>query len=206
MKFKLVPIKSIIKKHYIGKVYDLTVEHDHSYNVNGIIVHNSVCETRLRTGIGVPQVTAIVESFRVASGVPVVADGGIRYAGDIAKALAAGAESVMIGSLFAGTDEAPGQLHVGGVWPNQEYFKMYRGSASESAKRIHNGGPHHVEGAAKLIPCKGSVLKIVRDIIEGVQSSMSYVGATDVPSFKQKAIFIRTTNAGIVEASPHLLG
>ena len=177
------------------------------------IGNGSVCSTRLMTGIGIPQVTAVMDCFDravaasagVGQSIPIVADGGIRYAGDVAKALAAGAESVMIGSLFAGTDEAPGQLHVGGVWPNQEYFKMYRGSASENAKRIHNGGPHHVEGAAKLVPCKGSVSKIVRDIIEGLQSSMSYVGAVDVPSFQQRAVFIRTTNAGVIEALPHLL-
>lgn len=110
--FKLTKINSIKKKSYTGKVYDLTVEDNHSYIANNIVVHNSLCTTRIMTGVGIPQITALQETSKVADtyGIPVIADGGIRYPADIAKSIAAGADSVMIGSLFAGTKESPGTI------------------------------------------------------------------------------------------------
>ena len=141
----------------------------------------SVCETRIRTGVGVPQFTAICECAEYAEihdlDVPIIADGGIRYPGDVAKALAAGAETVMIGSLFAGTDEAPGETLVAGKWPYVRHQKIYRGSASATAKLQQFGHANHVEGATKIIDAKGPVENIINDIIDGVTSCMSYVGA-----------------------------
>lgn len=162
----------------------------------------SMCETRIRTGVGIPQLSAIAWVSQVTS-VPVISDGGIRTPGDVAKALAIGADSVMIGSLFAGTDEAPGEVFVTGEWPFEKKYKMFRGSASASAKMIVKGEVTHVEGNAMMIPFKGSVSKIVKDIEDGIKSSMSYVGAKNLTEFRTLAKFIRITNAGLIEAHPH---
>ena len=133
MNFKLVSIKNIEVKECKEKTYDLTVENDHSYNIQGIVVHNSACSTRRETGVGVPMITSIQDVVKTAQlhDIPVIADGGIRSAGDIAKALAAGADAVMIGSMFAGTQESPGD-----VYQDQKMYmyKVYRGSASFEAK------------------------------------------------------------------------
>jgi IMP dehydrogenase len=156
------------------------------------------------TGCGIPTLQSIFDIAEVAK-VPFIADGGIRYPGDVAKALAAGANAVMIGSLFAGTDEAPGDIFVGGQWPNIKRMKVYRGLASATTKLMYNGAANHVEGASKMVETRGSVTKMISEIVDGVTSSMSYVGAIDISSFKKNAEFIRVTNAGIFEARPHLL-
>jgi IMP dehydrogenase len=162
----------------------------------------SMCETRVRTGIGIPQLSALQAIVEVAT-IPVISDGGVRFPGDVAKALGAGADTVMVGSLFAGTDEAPGNVVIAGQWPNERRMKMFRGSASATAKLDVNGNTNNVEGASKLIETKGSVKKIVSDIMDGVRSSMSYVGAQNLSEFRSKARFIRITNAGLMEAHPH---
>ncbi|MBW3545348.1 MAG: IMP dehydrogenase [Bacteroidetes bacterium] len=162
----------------------------------------SMCTTRVRTGIGVPQITAIQNVCSVAS-VPVISDGGIRSSGDVAKALAAGADTVMIGSLLAGTDEAPGNFFVTGDWPNEKKFKVYRGSASMSIKLATKGTADNVEGTATLVPVKGPVANVVKTLCDGIRSSMSYVGAMDLTTFRQNAIFVQVTNAGLAEAHPH---
>jgi IMP dehydrogenase len=164
----------------------------------------SVCETRVRTGVGVPQLQAIVDTAYEVD-VPVISDGGIRYPGDAAKALAAGADTVMIGSLFAGTDEAPGEVFVDGQWPNVRHMKIYRGLASATSKLLHKGAAEHVEGASKMVPSRGSVSTVVSDIMDGIKSSMSYVGAHNLDSFRDRAVFERITAAGLNEAHPHLL-
>lgn len=171
------------------------------------IGNGSVCETRLRTGVGTPQVTAIMDCADVASeyGVPVIADGGIRWPGDVAKAIAAGADTVMIGRLFAGTDESPGEIIKLGEWGKEKKYKKYRGSASRSAKLDRGEKDSNVEGTDKLEPYKGPVGDIVRDIIDGLKSSMSYVGALNIAAFKEKAVFQRVTPSGIREAYPHAL-
>lgn len=164
----------------------------------------SMCETRVRTGVGVPQLQVIMDIANAGIvRVPVISDGGIRYPGDVAKALAAGADTVMIGSLFAGADEAPGEVFVAGQWPNTKTMKMFRGSASATAKMAVNGNSNHVEGASRMIESKGPVANIVRDIMDGVKSSMSYVGAHTLDEFRAKAQFIRITGAGLTEAHPH---
>ena len=162
----------------------------------------SVCETRIRTGIGLPQLQSVIETASSVS-IPVISDGGIRYPGDAAKALAAGADSVMIGSLFAGTTEAPGEIFVAGTWPDDRSMKVYRGLASATTKLKYAGAASHVEGASKLVESRGPVSHIVKDIIDGITSSMSYVGAANLEEFRTKSRFIQVTPSGLAEAFPH---
>lgn len=164
----------------------------------------SVCETRIRTGIGVPQLESVLEAVSVAK-VPVISDGGIRFPGDVAKALAAGADSVMIGSLFAGTDEAPGEYFIDGEWPYTKKMKIYRGLASATTKMMYAGAASHVEGASKMIESRGPVSRMISDLTDGVTSSMSYVGAKNLSEFRTQSRFIRITPSGLAEAHPHLL-
>jgi len=173
------------------------------------IGNGSLCETRIRTGIGIPQVTALIESIRAVeeSGidVPIIADGGIRMTGDVAKALSLGADSVMLGSLLAGTRESPGEIHRMGIWPNEQLFKKYRGSASAEVKQVHGLEEKNVEGNSKLIPYKGKVERIISDINDGVRSAMSYVDATTIEEFQAKSEHVLITQNGLIEAKPHLL-
>jgi IMP dehydrogenase len=166
----------------------------------------SVCETRVRTGVGVPQLSAVMDvRAHTDKFIPVISDGGIRYIGDVAKAICAGADAVMVGSLFSGTDEAPGDIHVSGKWPNASRYKIYRGSASESMKIASGTSRSHVEGTAKMVPLKGSVVNIVNDIVDGLKSAMSYLGSDNITDMQANAEFIKITHAGMAEALPHLL-
>ena len=173
------------------------------------IGNGSLCETRIRTGIGIPQVTALIESVRAIEeagiDVPIIADGGIRMTGDVAKALSFGVDSVMIGSLLAGTRESPGEIQRMGMWPNEQLFKKYRGSASAEVKQVHGLEEKNVEGNSKLIPYKGKVERIINDISDGVRSAMSYVNATNITEFHLNSEHILITQNGLVEAKPHLL-
>jgi IMP dehydrogenase len=167
-----------------------------------------VCTTRIVAGVGVPQLTAVSDCSGL--DVPVIADGGIRTSGDIAKALAAGASSVMIGSMFAGTKESPGEIEQ----HPQGLVKRVRGMASFEAlerRALREGtevdaeyfeqrAPEGVEG---IVAYKGSVGPLVLKLIAGVRSSMSYVNATSIAEFQQNAQFIRITNAGLTESHPH---
>lgn len=195
---KLIEITKIEKKHYTGKVYDLTVNNTHSYNIGGIAVHNSLCTTRIKTGFGVPNVTALEEIVSVAT-VPVMADGGIRTSGDIAKALALGASTVMLGSLLAGTEEAPGKI----IETSNGLYKRYRGSASLETKISHNLEERNVEGESTTIPYKGGVRFILNGLIDGIKSALSYYGANNLEEFNPE--YVQVTNSGILEAKPHLL-
>jgi IMP dehydrogenase len=158
----------------------------------------SLCTTRIKTGFGIPNVTAITQIQTVAT-VPVMADGGIRTSGDISKALAIGASTVMIGSLIAGTEEAPGKV----IEKNGSLFKRYRGSASLETKVTHGQAARNVEGESTVIPFKGGVKYIITDLLDGVKSALSYAGAKDLNSFNPDIVQI--TNAGQLEAKPHLL-
>ena len=173
------------------------------------IGNGSLCETRIRTGIGIPQVTALIDSIRGVeeSGidVPIIADGGIKMTGDVAKALSLGADSVMLGSLLAGTRESPGEIQRMGMWPNEQLFKKYRGSASAETKKAHGMEEKNVEGNSKLIPYKGKVQRIINDINDGVRSAMSYVNATTIREFQAKSEHVLITQNGLIEAKPHLL-
>ena len=170
------------------------------------IGNGSLCETRIRTGVGIPQVTALLDCVTAADtyNCPTIADGGVRYIGDVCKGLACGADSVMLGSLLSGTKETPGDISKVGKWPNEQLFKKYRGSASFDSK-IDRGESENVEGNSRLIPYKGKVRRIMGDIKEGIKSSCSYVGATNLDEFRSLAEFIKVTEAGQVEAKAHLL-
>jgi IMP dehydrogenase len=171
----------------------------------------SICTTRLISGVGVPQLSAILETVSVASkkSVPVIADGGMRTSGDIAKALAAGASAVMLGNLFAGTDESPGKV----VVRNGKKYKEYRGMGSKSViegaagkERYFTHGRKAVpEGVEALVPYRGPLADVVATLTSGIQVGMGYAGAATIPEFVRKARFIRITHASIAEGKPHSL-
>ncbi|MDO8522319.1 MAG: IMP dehydrogenase [bacterium] len=171
----------------------------------------SICTTRIISGVGVPQLSAILEvvSVAVKKGVPVIADGGIRTSGDIAKALAAGASAVMLGNLLAGTDETPGAI----VEKDGKRYKEYRGMGSKSViesaagkERYFTHGRKAVpEGVEALVPYKGPVADVVATLTSGIQVGMGYVGARTLAEFHTKAKFTRITNASITEGKPHSL-
>jgi IMP dehydrogenase len=135
----------------------------------------------------------------------IIADGGVKITGDVAKALSLGADSVMIGSLLAGTRETPGEIQRMGMWPNEQLFKKYRGSASAEVKQVHGLDTKNVEGNSKLIPYKGKSERIINDIKDGVRSAMSYVGAEDLSDFHSYSDHVLITQNGLIEAKPHLL-
>ena len=170
------------------------------------IGNGSLCETRIRTGVGIPQVSALLECVAIADtySVPVIADGGIRNIGDVCKGLACGADSIMLGSLLSGTKESPGEIEKVGKWPNEQLYKKYRGSASLDSKKSR-GDKKNVEGNHKVIPYKGKVKRIINDIREGLRSSFSYVGANNLSEFHSKVELIQVTRAGNIEGQPHLL-
>jgi len=179
------------------------------WGVDGLRVgigNGSLCETRIRTGVGIPQFSALLDICSITDdyNVPVIADGGIRNVGDICKGLGCGADSVMLGSLLAGTKETPGDVTKVGEWPNERLYKKYRGSASIDSKG-DRGESRNIEGNSKIIPYKGKVKRIISDIRDGISSSCSYVGARDILDFQSKCEFVQVTQAGVVEAKPHLL-
>jgi len=166
----------------------------------------SICTTRIIAGVGVPQLTAIAEVAEAAGGVPVIADGGLRYSGDIVKALAAGGDTVMCGSLFAGTDEAPGEkVEADGVW-----YKGYRGMGSVDAMKAGSADRYFQKDVKKLVPegvvarvpCKGSVTEVIYQLSGGLRSGMGYVGAADLQAL-HRAQFVRVSGASLRENHPH---
>jgi IMP dehydrogenase len=172
----------------------------------------SICTTRIVAGVGVPQITAIhnVAEALKNSGVPLIADGGIRYSGDIAKAIAAGANLVMLGGLFAGTEEAPGEIE---LYQGRSY-KSYRGMGSLGAMQQGSSDRYFQEGessADKLVPegvegrvpYKGTVIAVIHQLMGGVRSSMGYVGAATIDDMRSKAEFVEITTAGVRESHVH---
>ena len=169
----------------------------------------SICTTRVVAGIGVPQITAIYDAACVAEkhNIPVIADGGIKYSGDIVKALAAGANVVMLGSLFAGCEEAPGATE---IYQGRQ-FKVYRGMGSLGAMECGSKDRYFQEGAKKLVPegvegrvpYKGLVADTVFQLCGGIRSGMGYCGCPDIPSLHERAKFVRITGAGLKESHPH---
>ncbi|MFC7222561.1 MULTISPECIES: IMP dehydrogenase [Halalkalicoccus] len=172
----------------------------------------SICTTRVVSGAGMPQITAVAEVADVARehDVPVIADGGIRYSGDAIKAIAAGADAVMLGSYFAGTDEAPGRV----ITMNGKRYKQYRGMGSVGAMRS-GGGDRYLkdeptdneeyvpEGVEAATPYKGSVESELHQLVGGMKSGMGYVGAATLPEFKERSRFVRVSSAGQTEGHPH---
>ena len=172
----------------------------------------SICITRQVAGSGVPQLTAIIECASAArpSGTPIIADGGIRFPGDVAKAIAAGAQSVMIGSMLAGTDESPGMI----MTRRGHRYKASRGMASleaniERNKREGNDltreeiEDYVAEGVEAAVPYRGKAREVLNQLVGGLQSGMSYSGARTIEEFQEKAIFMRMTGAGLKESGPH---
>ncbi|RMF94408.1 MAG: IMP dehydrogenase, partial [Nitrospinota bacterium] len=170
---------------------------------------SSICTTRVVAGIGVPQLTAISECAAVSEqyGIPIIADGGIRYSGDITKALAAGAHSVMIGSIFAGTEESPGEK----ILYQGRSYKIYRGMGSLGAlesgsadRYFQKQGTDLVpEGVEGMIPFKGSLSSLVHQLVGGLRAGMGYCGCRSIPELRQKATFIKITHAGLRESHVH---
>lgn len=168
----------------------------------------SICTTRVVTGVGIPQISAILAAVS-ASSVPVIADGGVRFSGDVAKAIAAGASAVMIGSLFAGLDESPGQLV---LWRGRRY-KEYRGMGSQgamlagSASRYFQdaSAPRKMvpEGVEGRVPYRGSLSEFVYQIVGGLRQGMGYCGCCGIDEFREQARFVRVTGAGVAESHPH---
>jgi IMP dehydrogenase len=163
----------------------------------------SICSTRIQTGHGVPNLTAIMECASVAMSAALVADGGIKNAGDAVKALAAGADFVMLGSMLAGTDEAPGDVVESLAHGTR--FKSYRGMASREAQEEWRGKSSAPEGIATMIPCKGSVVNIFNDLVGNIKSGLSYSGARNISELQAKAEFIKQTSAGQQESATHIL-
>ena len=171
----------------------------------------SICTTRVVAGIGVPQITAISESASVARryGIPVIADGGIKYSGDIVKALAAGADSVMIGSLFAGTAETPGQV----ILYQGRRYKLYRGMGSMGAMKEGSKDRYFQnnteesklvpEGIEGRVPFKGSLAEMVYQFVGGLRSGMGYTGCRNITELQEQAQFVRITSAGLRESHVH---
>ena len=172
----------------------------------------SICTTRIVTGVGMPQITAVSEAAGAleAMGIPCIADGGIRYSGDVAKAIAAGASSVMMGSVFAGTDEAPGEIE---LFQGRSY-KSYRGMGSLGAmqkgssdryfqENISNADKLVPEGVEGRVPYKGPVTTIIHQLMGGVRASMGLVGCPTVEEFRTKATFVEITAAGMRESHVH---
>ncbi|WP_421878523.1 IMP dehydrogenase [Pacificispira sp.] len=172
----------------------------------------SICTTRIVAGVGVPQLTAIIEASEVcrAQGIPAIADGGIKFSGDLAKAIAAGADAVMVGSLLAGTEEAPGEVF---LYQGRSY-KSYRGMGSagamsrgsadryfqEEVAESHKFVPEGVEGR---VPYKGSVSGVVHQLVGGLRAAMGYTGSATVKDLQERATFRRITNAGLRESHVH---
>ena len=171
----------------------------------------SICTTRVVTGAGMPQITAVAEVADVAApeGIPVIADGGIRYSGDAIKAIAAGADAVMLGSYFAGTEEAPGRV----ITMNGKKYKQYRGMGSVGAMRS-GGGDRYLkdaeededfvpEGVEAATPYKGTLASELHQLVGGMKSGMGYVGAETLPGFKERSRLVRISAAGQTEGHPH---
>jgi len=185
-----------------------------SLGVDGLKVGigpGSICTTRVVTGAGVPQITAILECARAAknSGVPIVADGGIKFSGDITKAIAAGASTVMIGGLFAGTEESPGET----ILYQGRTFKSYRGmgslgameagSADRYSQELADRGKSVPEGIEGQVPYKGSLSALVDQLVGGLRSGMGYCGAENLKELQEKSRFIRISSAGLRESHVH---
>jgi IMP dehydrogenase len=205
VKDALANLKRVLPSHVdiiAGNIATAEAAEDlQSWGADGLRVGvggGSLCSTRVRTGFGVPNVSSLLDVASVAT-VPVIACGGIRNSGDIAKALAVGASSVILGSLLAGTKESPGAI----IENSNGLYKRYRGAASLETKMVHGQVTRNVEGESTVVPFKGGVRFVVNGLLDGLRSALSYAGAnsisTFIPSYEQ------VTSAGMNEARPHLL-
>jgi len=170
----------------------------------------SICTTRVVTGVGVPQLTAVIDAVAGAGDVPVIADGGIKYSGDMVKALAAGAASVMMGSMLAGTEESPGES----ILAEGRRFKLIRGMGSMSAMQDGSADRYFQEGEVSpskmvpegiegRVPYKGAVADVLFQMVGGLRSGMGYCGAGDIAALRRDTEFTQITSAGLRESHPH---
>ena len=196
-------------------VYDIEVDcPTHSFIADNAIVHNSICTTRVVAGVGMPQVTTIYDCAVAASrhGVCVVADGGVQQSGDIAKAIAAGADTVMLGSMLAGVDESPGEV----VFDHGERYKEYRGMGSLGAMKARSFSKDRYfqgdvtdepklvpEGIEGRVPYKGPITNVLYQLVGGLRAAMGYTGTGTIAELKERARFVRITAAGLRESHPH---
>ena len=161
----------------------------------------SICSTRVQTGHGIPTFQSVLDCGKSDRDAALIADGGIRTSGDMVKALAAGADFVMVGSMLAGTDETPGEVITQG-----RRCKVYRGMASKEAQNSWRGSFSSIEGVAHTVPCKGPVKEVLHEMAVGIRSGLSYSGARSIQELQAKAKFIRQTSAGAIESSTHIKG
>jgi IMP dehydrogenase/GMP reductase len=196
-------------------VYDIEVDCDtHSFIADNAIVHNSICTTRVVAGVGMPQITTIYDCAVAAArhGVTVIADGGVQQSGDIAKAIAAGADVVMIGSMLAGVDESPGEV----VFDHGERFKEYRGMGSLGAMKTRSFSKDRYfqgdvteepklvpEGIEGRVPYKGPISNVLYQLVGGLRAAMGYTGSGSIADLKERSRFVRITAAGLRESHPH---
>lgn len=177
------------------KTYDLEVEKSHSYNINGIIVHNSACTTRLKAGVGRPQLSTVMDCADAAHQLHayVMSDGGCVNPCDINKAFCAGADFVMLGGMLAGCDEAGGDL----VEENGKLYKKYYGMSSKYAQEVHFGKFNKYrssEGREKLIPSTGPLINIIEDINGSIRSCCTYIGSHKIRHMAKHAVFYKVNN------------
>jgi IMP dehydrogenase len=161
----------------------------------------SLCTTRIKTGFGMPTLQSVADVREVTGGSPaLIADGGITSSGDIVKSLVAGANAVMLGSLLAGTEEAPGELIRG---EHGILMKQYRGSASFSDKQKRGEATRNVEGESTLVPYRGKVADVIGDLLDGIRSGLSYGGASTIRELQDRVEFVEITSHGYRESLPH---
>jgi len=164
----------------------------------------SICSTRIQTGHGMPTLASVIDCVRVKEKFPnfkIIADGGIKTSGDMVKALAAGADFVMVGSLLAGTSETPGEV----IYKDGERYKSYRGMASKDAQMDWRGKTSSLEGVATVIPYKGAVFPVLEGLENGIRSGLSYSGVRDLVQLREDAKFIRQTASGLAESNTHIM-
>jgi len=233
MKFNLVPVTSIKTKKYHGMVHDLTVEDNHSYNVFNILVHNSICSTRQNTGFGVPLLTTLEDCLIVRDKAFIIADGGVKYPGDIAKAIAFGADFIQTGRMFAATDLAPGhcydkykklvcpydEIHKTygkdidcdgfslpkGNTSNEKitFYKEYRGMASAEARGVIFKNSS-IEGVSGLIQYSGKTEDFILNLTNNLKASLSYAGAKNWHEFRRNVKRIKISSASLNESRTHV--
>jgi GMP reductase len=191
MKFKLIEIETLERHDYDGLTYDLEVENDHSYNIEKIVVHNSVCTTREQTGVGMPQVSGIMECADAAHGLGghVIADGGCTVPGDITKAFGAGADFVMLGGMLAFHDEC-------GLTKQDGKYEFY-GMSSDRAKEVHGArkdGYTSTEGKQVTMDSRGPVRDTIKNILGGLRSACTMIGARRVKDIPKCTTFVVVNN------------
>jgi IMP dehydrogenase len=166
----------------------------------------SICSTRIQTGHGVPGFETILQCSKTERDIKIIADGGIRNSGDAVKALAAGADFIMVGSMLAGTTQTPGEIVYLGMPGQDTGYKTYRGMASKEAQIDWRGRTASVEGVSSMVPVKGDVMAVLEDLERGIRSGFSYTGARTLGELHAKAKFIRQTAAGQSESGTHIMG